>query len=329
MGTEKTSNNNILITSVGRRVSLTRFFRKELQRVFPKAKLYVTDAEPDFSAACYIAHGAFKVRKNHEEGYIEELFALAVKLGVKIIIPTIDTELQILANNKKLFADAGITILTCSGPLVEVFGDKRKTSSFFLEHDIETPQIYEKHSLKYPLFIKPFDGSMSADTYYIESHKDITERHLTNDRFMFMEYMDSSLYNEFTIDMYYDRNGILRCLVPRKRIEVRGGEINKGITAKGYVFEFLKKKLHTLNGAAGCVTMQLFYNPNNHHIKAIEMNPRFGGGYPLAYLAGANYPQFIIQEYLLNEPIEHFDDWEDKLLMLRYDNEVLIHDFDS
>lgn len=310
-------------------MSLIRFFKAELQRVFPEAKLYVTDAEPDFSAACYVADGAFKVRKNHQDGYIEELFTLAVRLGVKVIIPTIDTELKVLANNKEVFANAGITILTCSSPLIEIFGDKRKTSSFFGEYDIETPHIYDKHNLKYPLFIKPFDGSMSADTFYIESPKHLTEYHLSNERFMFMEYMDSNLYDEFTIDMYYDQNSILRCLVPRKRIEVRGGEINKGITAKGYVFEFLKKRLKILNGAVGCVTMQLFYNPQNQHIKAIEMNPRFGGGYPLAYLAGANYPRYIIQEYLLNKPVEQFDDWEENLLMLRYDNEILIHDFDS
>lgn len=60
----------------------------------------------------------------------------------------------------------------------------------------------------------------------------------------------------------------------------------------------------------------------------IEVNPRFGGGYPLSYLAGANFPKWIMEEYLLNKEItDNFNSWESNLLMLRYDNEILVHDF--
>ncbi|MDH3246402.1 MAG: hypothetical protein OEM26_17405, partial [Saprospiraceae bacterium] len=59
----------------------------------------------------------------------------------------------------------------------------------------------------------------------------------------------------------------------------------------------------------------------------IEINPRFGGGFPLSYLAGANFPRWILKEYLLDGEIPYYDDWEDKLLMLRYDQEMIVHDF--
>jgi carbamoyl-phosphate synthase large subunit len=109
---------------------------------------------------------------------------------------------------------------------------------------------------------------------------------------------------------------------------VRGGEVNKGITVKNHVFDFLKEKLKHIEGAVGCLTMQLFYNSETQVIKALEINPRFGGGYPLSYLAGANYPENIIREYLLGESIEVFDNWENNLLMLRYDDEILVHGAD-
>ena len=64
-------------------------------------------------------------------------------------------------------------------------------------------------------------------------------------------------------------------------------------------------------------------------IIGIEINPRFGGGFPLSYLANGNYPKWLIQEYILNQTIEHFDGWKDNLLMLRYDDEILIHDFEE
>ena len=56
----------------------------------------------------------------------------------------------------------------------------------------------------------------------------------------------------------------------------------------------------------------------------IEINPRFGGGYPLSYNAGGNFPELLIREYFLNEAIEYFDNWKDDMLMLRYDDAVYI-----
>ncbi len=47
----------------------------------------------------------------------------------------------------------------------------------------------------------------------------------------------------------------------------------------------------------------------------------------LSYLAGANYSQWVIQEYLLNQDVEEFSAWCDNLLMLRYDAEVLVNDY--
>jgi carbamoyl-phosphate synthase large subunit len=317
--------NNILITSAGRRVSLVRMFKRELKHSFPGAKLFTADADPLLSAACYESDGAFKVIKNDAKGYIKELLALCLAHGIKIIVPTIDTGLQILADNKQLFEENGITLLTCSSKFVEVCRDKRKTCLFFTEKGIDSPEIYDRDDLRFPLFIKPYDGSMSIDTFFVETANKLSEQHLSNEKFMFMEYIDNSKFNEFTVDMYYDKSNQLRCLVPRKRIEVRGGEINKGVTVKGYVFDFLKKKLQFIEGACGCVTLQLFYNPVTNDIKALEINPRFGGGYPLSYLAGANYPKNIISEYLLNSEVKPFDDWEDNLLMLRYDDEILVH----
>ena len=235
--------NNILITSAGRRVSLVRMFKKELNNFFPEAKLYTTDADPNLSAACYESDGSFKVVKNDAEGYITDLLDLAISQEVKVIIPTIDTGLQILADQKELFCQQGIHLIICSSEFIEICRDKRKTGDFFTQKGIDTPQIYDRDNLTFPLFIKPYDGSMSVDTYYVTSEEELTSQHLSNSKFMFMEYIDSNSYEEYTIDMYYDKQGELKCLVPRKRIEVRGGEINKGITAKGFIFDYLKEKL--------------------------------------------------------------------------------------
>jgi carbamoyl-phosphate synthase large subunit len=125
--------------------------------------------------------------------------------------------------------------------------------------------------------------------------------------------------------MYFNKTGHVKCIVPRKRILVRAGEINKGITSKNGILSYLKEKLAYIEGATGCLTAQFFLHKTTDQVIAIEINARFGGGYPLSYQAGANYPLWLIEEYFNNWEITYTEDWEDQLLMLRYDDEVIVH----
>ena len=80
---------------------------------------------------------------------------------------------------------------------------------------------------------------------------------------------------------------------------------------KGYVTTF------------GCITLQVFSNKNtDDDIIGIEINPRFGGGYPFSLNAGANFPDYIIREYLMNEKLEYEEKWTNNCLNLRYENEI-------
>jgi hypothetical protein len=133
----------------------------------------------------------------------------------------------------------------------------------------------------------------------------LTSDILDNPKNMFMELVPEN-YDEYTVDVYYDKFGILKSLVPRLRIETRAGEISKGLTSKGVVYDYLKDKLRNLKGAKGCITLQLFVDLKEKSFKAIEINPRFGGGYPLSYSAGANFPRMLIQEYFLEEEVDFF-----------------------
>ena len=81
-----------------------------------------------------------------------------------------------------------------------------------------------------------------------------------------------------------------------------------------------------MEGVRGCICLQLFYRASDQDIKGIEINPRFGGGFPLSYYANANFVEYILREYLLNEQISYSDDWLENTLMLRYDEDVIIHD---
>ena len=319
---------NILISSAGRRVSLVRAFQKELKKIYPEGKVFASDANPVLSGACHIADGYFKVPLVTDPDYPDALIRQSVEREIQLIIPTIDAELLPMAINQGLFADSGMKAVIGSMEFVGQCRNKKQIHQFFKNHRVETAKEYEKSDYKLPLFIKPIDGSRSIDTYIIKDKSDLTEYHFQNDKLMFLEYLDHELYDEFTCDMYYGRDNKLKCVVPRKRLEVRDGEVYKALTVGNVLIPYLKERLGHIKGAVGCLTSQFFVHKTENKIYGIEINPRFGGGFPLSYLSGANYAQWIIQEFLLGESIgEKFDVWERDLLMIRYDDEILVHGY--
>lgn len=319
---------NVLITSAGRRVSLVRAFQKELKKLSPKGLVFATDVKPELSAACHVADKAIKVPLLNHITYIESLLSLCLEHEIKMVIPTIDTELLLLAQNKDRFMENGITLVISSENLVKKCRDKRKIHDFFTEHQITIAKEYPKNDYQLPLFIKPCDGSRSVDTFWIQEEKELKPFHFENPKFMFLEYLDHKLHDEFTCDLYYDKLNNLKCVVPRKRLEIRDGEVYKALTLNNELVSYIQQRIGYLEGAVGCLTAQFFKHQSSQKIYGIEINPRFGGGYPLSYLAGANFPKWLLLEYLYDEPIEDaFEVWESNLLMIRYDDEILVHGY--
>lgn len=316
---------NVLVLSAGRRVELVHAFQQALQLRFPGAKVFTTDLRPELSAACQIADQAFKAPRVTTPEYIDFLLDICTQNNIGLVVPTIDTELQVLADNREKFESYGVNLIISSPELIAACRDKRKTAETYASLNITQPEIYDREGIVFPCFCKPYDGSCSIGALPVYTPDMLTQDLLDNEKNMFMELIGKE-YSEYTIDIYYDRNGKLRCLVPRERIEVRGGEVSKGATRKNYVYDYLRKRFEGLKGARGCITAQVFANPDNESIKALEINPRFGGGYPLSHAAGADYAEWLISEYLLNESVPVFDEWENNLIMLRYDAKVLVRE---
>ena len=315
---------NILITSAGQRVALVRGFQETLRRFFPDARVYTTDMNPRLAPAAYVSDGCFEVLRVTDPNYIQQLLQLCKDNGVGMIIPTIDTELLVLAKNKALFEENGIVVSVSSLDFITICRDKRNTAEFFKEHGIRVPKAIDKNNPTFPLFAKPYDGSLSTNLHYIKSAEELTTEILEDPKLLFMEYIDKEQYKEYTIDMYYGRDHKVKCIVPRERIKRRAGEINKGLTEKEPLTQYLLDRLETIDGCVGCICIQLFLNRETGDVVGIEINPRFGGGYPQTYAAGGNFAELLIKEYFLGESVEYFDNWKNHLLMLRYDDAVYV-----
>lgn len=316
--------NNILITSAGQRVALVRGFQETVKRFFPEAKVFTTDMNPRLAPAAYVSDGCFEVLRVTDPEYIPQLLELCKDNGIGMIIPTIDTELLVLAKNKSLFEENGIVVSVSSLDFISICRDKRNTGEFFEKHGIRVPKAIDKNNPTFPLFAKPYDGSLSTNLHYIRNAEELTTEILEDPKLLFMEYIDKEVYKEYTIDMYYGRDHKVKCIVPRERIKIRAGEINKGLTEKEPLTKYIYDRLETIDGCIGCICIQVFLNPQSGDVVGIEINPRFGGGYPQTYAAGGNFAELLIYEYFLGQSVDYFNNWKDHLLMLRYDDAVFV-----
>jgi carbamoyl-phosphate synthase large subunit len=314
---------NILLTSVGRRVELLKAFRLSMHRANITGKIVTTDLKKTAPAA-FLADAAEIVPRIKDPDYIDKILDICERHQIDLLIPTIDTELHLLSLHQQQFRDRGVTLLISSPVTNEICYSKKKTSAFFEKIGVKTPKIYELDDitdLNFPLILKPDTGSSSVGLYYIKDRAQLN---------FFANYVENAIYQElisgqeYTIDVLLDFTGNVVSIVPRVRLETRAGEISKGITVKNpALIAAAKKVVEALPGASGCITVQCFLRADGEII-FIEINPRFGGGYPLSYRAGADFPGWLMQMYLGKYPKVAIDDWEDGLVMLRYDDAIFV-----
>jgi carbamoyl-phosphate synthase large subunit len=317
---------NILFTSVGRRVSLIRQFFRALKELKLNGKIFGADAS-DRSPAFHITDKSYMVPHINRAEYIPRLLEVCSLEKINIVIPLIDTELLVLSENRHRFEDIGTQVLISTPEVIKIGMYKRETHAFFKRNNIDTPELLSTADIDngksiFPLMIKPDDGSAGKMVFKAENETQL--------RF-FMQYVQNAIVQEFiegdeyTLDVFIAFNGEVKCIVPRLRLEVRAGEVSKGIIVKNKEIMRVGEKVgQCLTGARGCITLQCIVD-NNGKIKMVEINPRFGGGAPLSIAAGADFPKWILQMTRGEELGDIADSYEDGLMMLRYDDAVFIH----
>ena len=317
---------NVLFSAAGRRVSLLRHFRKTLADLGLVGEVLAVDSGKTAPAA-FVADRMLRVPLMSDPAYIDAMLAVCRENRVHLLFPLIDTDIGLLAQHRHRFAEIGTTVVVSSAATVDICFDKNRTYDFFRSHDIDTPVVYppsalqDPQALMFPLLIKPYDGSSGVGVTKIRDEGEL--------RF-FAHYVEHAMVQEFvrgqeyTVDVLVGPDGRVGCVVPRMRIEVRGGEVSKGLTVKSpTIITAARRVVEQLPGALGCITVQCFQQPDGR-IRFIEINPRFGGGFPLSLHAGADFPRWIIEQDLHRGPTQYRDDWIDDLAMLRYDDEIIV-----
>jgi carbamoyl-phosphate synthase large subunit len=317
---------NVLVSSAGRRVELLRSFRAALAGLDVDGKVLATDRSW-FASAFHDADLGVVVPDCLSPQFIPTMLELCSAHGVGLVIPTIDTELPVLAAHRDEFAAIG-TIVAVSGPrTIAVAEDKVATGNWFADHQIPTVEMAAANDVvegvvawDFPAISKYRRGSASIGIALVQDRRELLALPGLGERIV----QSIAPGDEYTVDVLVSRSGDVVCAVPRKRLEVRAGEVSKSLTVRHRALIDLVTRLVTeLPDAFGVLNIQCIVSGDE--IRVIEINARFGGGFPLSLQAGADFPRWLVEEHLGLPSSVDADGWVDDLVMLRYDAAVFVH----
>jgi carbamoyl-phosphate synthase large subunit len=311
----------LLLSSAGRRVELMRCFRRDADALGIELRVLASDLAPRWSAACQAADQAFQVPPCSSREFIPTLLEICTEEHVDLLVPTIDPELEPLARNGGELRAKGTELALSSAEVVALARDKLATVAQFGRAGIPVPRTAPLDQVAaapndwtWPLLVKPRGGSSSIGVRRLASPAEIP----SVGKLAGYVAQTSLRGEEYTVNLFFDHAGGLRCAVPHLRREVRAGEVAKGVTRRHPRLEAIAKDIgKVLRGARGALCFQAMVDDNGQ-AAVFELNARFGGGYPLTHAAGARFSQWLLEE-AAGMPASCHDSWLDGLVMLRYD----------
>ena len=303
---------NVLLTSAGRRNYLVEYFQDVLRG---RGQVFAADAKAS-APALQEADGTLLVPPIGNRYYVEALLEFCADEEIGLLIPLNDLELPYLAAARERFAEVGTTVVVSSPEVIRRCFDKWETVQFLQAHGIRTPKTYlslaaalealNRGELKFPLVLKPRWGSASIgldfpqDEDELELAFELSLRRLgrtaladfSQDPEHALLIQEFIVGEEYGLDIINNLSGRYVTTFAKQKLGMRAGETDSAVTVTDESLSTLGRTLGESLGHLGCLDCDVFLG--EHGPVVIELNPRFGGGYPFAHAAGANLPAALL-----------------------------------
>lgn len=311
---------NILLSSVGRRSYLVHYFREALRG---EGKIICTNCNPD-TPGMFFADVARVVPMSAEPGFLEALLDVCREFRPTMLFSLHDVEISYIARAREKFLELGTLPVMPGYEFTELCLDKFACCRFAQQHGIPSCRTYlqvsevltavEQGQIDWPVVVKPRFGFGSFGIEFVNHAGDLTARHrslveeVSQHRYLKQEKKgeDSVIMqemlrgDEYGLDILCDLQGGFRtCLIERK-LAMRSGETDAAeIVEDAKIFELGRQIAATMR-LPGTTDVDVIVRDGVPHL--LEINPRFGGHYPFAHVAGANVPAALIAWAQGNEP---------------------------
>lgn len=305
---------NILLTSVGRRAYMVKYFKEALGE---GGQVHVCNSD-DLTVAFHYADKSVISPLIYDDNYIPFLLNYCKLNHIDLLLSLFDIDLLVLARNKEKFAEIGTKVIVSDEKTVEICNDKWKTYLFLKENGFAVPKTYislqrvllalESGKLHYPIIVKPRFGCGSIGMSVAEDEMALLYYFRRNTRVIGKSYLkyesaavpvdEQILYQEclkgqeYGADVINDLNRQTRSIIVKKKIAMRAGETDIAEIAEMPEIEAELTRLGKITGHIGNMDCDVFWVDGKPYI--LEMNARFGGGYPFSHMGGCNLPKAIV-----------------------------------
>jgi carbamoyl-phosphate synthase large subunit len=306
----------VLFTCAGQRVDIVNAFAEA------GATTVAADLN-ELAPALYHADHHAIVPPIDDPRYVPSLHELVEQHDVQLIVPLTDLDHLVLAHARGGFRDT--LVLVSGADAIERCSDKYLAHQFFVDRGIGSPPTWLPHELPddvpFPVLVKARKGFGSRHIYRASNAEelDLFLRYTPADSMV----QQACVGEEFSVDVFCDLDA--RCLnaIPRTMIESKGGESIKGMTIKDDgLIAFGCRVAETLK-IVGPGTVQCFREPEGD-LWVTDVNPRFGGAFPLPTAAGSGYPQLALALARGERPEPTLGEFEEGVLMTRFFSQVIL-----
>jgi carbamoyl-phosphate synthase large subunit len=312
---------NVLITAGSRRVPLVQAFQRAL-RATGGGSVIVTDVNP-LSPTVYVADRSYPAPLSTDPSYLETILGICRTERVGLVIPTIDDELAVFASAVPMFASAGVRVAVSPAAAIETCNDKHATWQRLAGRGLPVAETFRPEDLPadptFPMFIKPRLGRGGVGAYPVRDARELD---------FFLSYVGDPVLQpylsgtEFTIDVLSDFDGQVIASVPRERVVIRAGVVDRGRTVLDAGLIELGRATAEELGAIGAINVQCRVVDGQPTI--FEINPRFSGGVPLTIAAGADFPRLLVQMARGRRVTPIIGEFQDGLWMTSYETSVFV-----
>ena len=304
---------NVLITSIGRRNYMVEYFREALAG---KGKIVAVNSTAN-TPGMLAADKSYVAPPINSGKYLEFLINVCKNEEIGLLVSLFDQDLLFLSENKDILERIGVLVVVSAGDVIRLCFDKltyNEFSSSIQLKPIKTMKSLEKAveaiecgELKFPLILKPRWGTGSIATEVVDDFDELAFMYKRLSRALKKSYISIASSNgsniiliqqklvgvEYGLDIVNNFNGDFVTCFAKRKIGMRSGETDSAITvSKNELFEVGRKISDKLRhiGLVDVDIMETKY----HEYYILDINPRFGGGYPFSHIAGANIPAAII-----------------------------------
>ncbi|WP_375267079.1 ATP-grasp domain-containing protein [Planktotalea sp.] len=333
-----------MLTSVGRRKYLVDYFCDALNGSGTVVGVDMNAYAPAL-AAC---DRAYLVPPVTSPDYVDNLISIMISENIKMLFSLNDLELAILSKTRaKIEAATGATVYVPKPEVVEVCADKWAMFNFATENGIASPLSFINletasaaivaGTIAFPLIIKPRWGSGSIGLYQVSSLEEMTVKFaecgevIKNSILSDLGQDDAVIIQEFItgkeygVDVLFDKTEAFAGFAAKQKLAMRAGETDKAKTVQPSAFEPLVHSLAKALQHRGNLDCDFLEKDGTLYL--LEMNPRFGGGYPFTHLAGANHTMRLIQNY--QGVASDAYDYDKDRIFSKFDNLVDVTDIGS